>query len=291
MIKQTGEFIAGFGELGTITIMALALLQCLFGYKFMKSWTLLIGFLIGFLGAYNIALQFIPKPVLYPALIAFAAGVLIAALAYLVHPLGVFLFAGFIVDLALLMIVPAPDTKVLELIMYIVAGVMFVIAGLLCARYRRPVVIFVTALAGSIVAVKQMYTLGMGIEISNYILMGITAGLCAVGVIVQFLTTMKEAKQEKAKKEKKEERKRESARRRAKRRGDSVRFDTPAATDTSVAADTSVSADTSVAADTSMGETTDFTSSSYDAATVSQPQADFSYTEFNNNDGNPPAGE
>ena len=105
MIKQTGEFIAGFGELGTITIMALALLQCLFGYKFMRTWTLLIGFLIGFLGAYNIALQFIPKPVLYPALIAFGAGVLIAALAYVVYPLGVFLFAGFIVDLALLMIV------------------------------------------------------------------------------------------------------------------------------------------------------------------------------------------
>ncbi len=227
MLKQTADLIAGFGENGTIIIMALALLQCLFGYKFMKSWTLLIGFLIGFIAAYNIALQFIPTPVLYPALIAFLAGVLVAAIAYLVYPVGVFLFAGFVVDLALLMIVPTPDTQLLELLIYIVAGVLFVIAGLLCARYRRPVVIVVTAIAGAIVAMNQIAKLGVGFNVSNYILLAITAGLCALGILVQFLTTMKEGKQEKAKKEKKEEKRRESARRRAKRRGDNVRFDTP----------------------------------------------------------------
>ena len=277
MIKQTGEFIAGFGELGTITIMALALLQCLFGYKFMRTWTLLIGFLIGFIGAYNIALQFIPNPVLYPALIAFAAGVLIAALAYVVYPLGVFLFAGFIVDLALLMIVPAPDSKLLELIMYIVAGVMFVIAGLLCAKYRRPVVIFVTAIAGAIVAVKQMYILGTGLKLSNYVLIGITVGLCAVGIVFQFLTTMREAKQEKAKQEKKEEKRRDNARRRAKRRGDSVRFDTPAETVTS----SDTVSDTVDTVDTVTPSTPP-----YDPSAVSQPQTDTTYTEFNNYDDN-----
>ena len=266
MVKQTADLIAGFGELGTITIMVLALLQCLFGYKFMRAWTLLIGFLIGFIAAYNIALQFIAKPILYPALIAFGAGVLVAALAYLVYPVGVFLFAGFVVDLALLMLVPTPDTQLLELLCYIVAGVLFVIAGLLCARYRRPVVIVITAIAGAIVAMKQMETLGLGFEVSNYVLLGITAGLCVLGIVVQFLTTMQEGKKEKEKKEKKEERRRESARRRAKRRGDSVRFDTPA----------------DGAAESTAAETVPETS--YQPTETYQSQDTPSYTEFNNSD-------
>lgn len=187
MFEMLNNFLTGFGQVMLIFSVALSLLQCFFGYRLLKLWVTVIGFLAGFALGFGISMYLIKDEAYLPAVIGLAAGVLLALLAFRLYLAGVFLFCGLIAFSAV-QTISAPEGPGWDILMIVLGIVAFLAAGVLAVKFSRPCIIAVTAVSGAFNAVDALQTpvpaLGDdGIRLLAGIL------VAALGIAVQFFTT------------------------------------------------------------------------------------------------------
>ena len=189
MFDMLNNFFTGFGQVMLVFSVALALLQCFFGYRLLKFWIAVIGFLVGFALGFGIAMYNIDGEAYLPAVIGLIAGIILALLAFKLYLVGVFLFCGAIAFSAV-QTISLPEGQAWDVVLIILGIVAFIVAGFLAVKFSRPCIIAITAISGAFNAVDALQTPvpALGAD-SLRIAAGV--GLAALGIVVQFLTTRK----------------------------------------------------------------------------------------------------
>ncbi len=173
---QIGVLCLGFSGI-------LSLIQCFFGYKLRKIWIVCAGFLIGSMIGAVIAALLLPTneyTLLLIILIGLGTGILLAVAAFKLYRAGMFLYALYIVFIAVSGLFPDKFAW-LGLIVGLAAGIA---AGALTLRFLRPFVICTTAVGGGLSGAQQL--LALFSLTSLPIILGAGAVAALFGLIVQF---------------------------------------------------------------------------------------------------------
>ena len=163
-------------------------LNCFFGYKLLKVWMAVCGFIIGATGGFLIAARFLTERNIVFGITA-AAGIVGSVLAYQIYLVGVF-FLGWMMSVAAVIAfvrsLPIGDK---EKLVVIAAGVLLgLIVGVLIVKFARPSIILVTGISGGISTATAAFSL-LKLEQPVLIVTGAGILLAIVGIMVQFLTT------------------------------------------------------------------------------------------------------
>lgn len=166
-----------FSVVGLI-VLIVALVNCFLGYRLMKLWIAVIGFLVGALLGYTLAGLF--TDTFWILLVsALAGGGILALIAFRLYLAGVFLYAlitayGFMAGLL-------GHEKWWTLMLCVIVAL---VVGILAVKFVRPVIIVTTAISGGFTAVNEvMGWLSVG---DIRIVYGLALILAAVGILVQF---------------------------------------------------------------------------------------------------------
>lgn len=163
--------------------LVIALIQCFFGYKIIRSWISIIGFLIGAVLGYGIVYLIVAE-LLYSFIGGIIGGILFAILAYKVYLFGVFAIAS-LSTYYLCVTYLTLDMKYLQLLSILIA----IAVAILAIKYMRPAIIVLTAFTGAFTAMETIPTF-LPLAYENILLY--TAALGLAGTAVQFITTKKE---------------------------------------------------------------------------------------------------
>ena len=163
-------------------------LNCFFGYKLLKVWMAVCGFIIGATGGFLIAARFLTERNIVFGITA-AAGIVGSVLAYQIYLVGVF-FLGWMMSVAAVIAfvrsLPIGDK---EKLVVIAAGVLLgLIVGVLIVKFARPSIILVTGISGGISTATAAFSL-LKLEQPVLVVTGAGILLAIVGIMVQFLTT------------------------------------------------------------------------------------------------------
>ena len=188
MLDVLNDFMTKFGQVAVVFSVAFALLQCFLGYRLLKVWVTVIGFLVGFALGFGISSVLIKGEAYLPAVIGLVAGILLGLIAFKLYLAGVFVFCGFIA-FAAVRTIPLPDEQVWNIVLMVLAVAAFVVAGVLAVKFSRPCIIAITAVSGAFNAVHSLKT-PIPVLGSNYALgLVVTLVIAALGIAVQFATT------------------------------------------------------------------------------------------------------
>ena len=163
-------------------------LNCFFGYKLLKVWMAVCGFMIGAAAGFLIAARFLTERNIVFGITA-AAGIVGSVLAYQIYLVGVF-FLGWMMSVAAVIAfvrsLPIGDK---EKLVVIAAGVLLgLIVGVLIVKFARPSIILVTGISGGISTATAAFSL-LKLEQPVLVVTGAGILLAIVGIMVQFLTT------------------------------------------------------------------------------------------------------
>ncbi|MDD3279405.1 MAG: DUF4203 domain-containing protein [Lachnospiraceae bacterium] len=187
------NWLQSFSQKGNVAVaftIIFGVLSLLLGYRLLKLWVTLIGFVIGAviggvaaaaLGANNVVI----------ILVTVAAGIAIGVCAFCLYRIGVFLYVGIMGFGAATNILAqfVTDPKVWWVI---VIGVLVGIClAILASKMLRPMVIVTTSISGAVSVAANFLPL---IKATNtYLILASAVVLACAGIAVQFLTT-KESK-------------------------------------------------------------------------------------------------
>lgn len=171
--EMSGVFLA-------ITVI-MALVNCFFGYRLLKFWVSLFGFVTGAGAGYFIADYFIHNSII-TVIAAIICGVVLMGLAFKVYLAGVFILCGALAYFALNEIM-SPDIW-WKFVICIVLGLLI---GLIAVKFVRPAVIVSSGIHGGISSVGAILT-AAGLKDHT---MAVVAGLvlALAGILFQFANT------------------------------------------------------------------------------------------------------
>lgn len=164
-----------------------AVLQCFFGYRLLKIWIGLVGFLLGFALGYLISGALVDGKAYLPALIGIVTGVIFALLAFKIYLIGVFLYCGAIAASAVHAL-PLPSEegwKVLGIVLCVLA---FLAVGFLATKFSKPFIIAVTASTGAVKVAESLQGMSGALAENQTLVWLIIVVLAAAGMAVQFMT-------------------------------------------------------------------------------------------------------
>lgn len=175
------ELSSELGVFLTILTLLFYLGESLSGYKLIRSWISIIGFLIGAAVGFHLMPIFFEQHG-YVLLGAILCGILLSILAYKIYLVGVFLIAGFgVCQIAMSCL---PLTAELLFAASILLGLL---AAYLAVKYMRPAIILITGFHGGIMAASllpQFISLPAG---WTPLAFGLAIGV--IGIVIQFITT------------------------------------------------------------------------------------------------------
>lgn len=166
------------------------LLQCLFGYKLMRLWISVVGFLIGFALGAGISGLLIPKEdyaLFLVVVIGLAVGVPAALIANKLYRVGVFFMILCPVFLAVSGLFDGGE-KWLGWVGILLGVGIGILAGLLSLRFMRAWIILSTALSGGLCSAQLFLELFRVDAVPAVLGLGLLLAL--VGLVVQFKTTV-----------------------------------------------------------------------------------------------------
>ena len=165
-----------------------AVLQCFFGYKLLKVWIGLIGFLVGFGLGFLISQTLVDGKAYIPALIGIVAGVVFALLAFRIYLIGVFIYCGAIAAGAVHAL-PMPEKDGWDVLGIVLCVAAFLIVGFLATKFARPFIIAVTAATGAVRVAESLQGMSDALARNHALVWMIILALAAAGMAVQFFTT------------------------------------------------------------------------------------------------------
>ena len=178
-----------FGMIGVIITLVIAILYCFFGYKFLRVFITVIGFLaglgIGYLIGVRVGANDIVKWIL-----AVVIAIALAAVSFFIYKAGVFLVTFFVVLALVFQLcekLPAPWPPVIAVIVGLAAGILAVI-------FVRPVVIITSGLCGgmsfSMALVSDLIKWQSSYSQVVVFALGLAIGI--LGILFQFKTSKKQ---------------------------------------------------------------------------------------------------
>ena len=184
--REIGQIILAFSLL-------FAVLQCFFGYRLLKVWIGLVGFLLGFVLGFLISGAMVEGESYLPALFGIAVGVIFALLAFKIYLIGVFLYCGALAAGAVHAL-PLPSEEGWNVLGIVFCVLAFLVVGFLATKFARPFIIAVTAATGAVRVTESLQ--GMWPQLAGNQILGwlMILALAAAGMIVQFASTKKKRK-------------------------------------------------------------------------------------------------
>ncbi|MCI5760714.1 MAG: TMEM198/TM7SF3 family protein [Eubacterium sp.] len=192
MTGPISEIMSGLTEVLAVGSLILGILQCFFGFRLLRFWISVTGFLLGLYLGRTISSDFISEPQYAPWLIGAVCGFLLCFFAYRIYLSGVFIFCG-ILAASVIRMIPFPEGHAWKVVLYILMAAGFVLAGVLAVKFSRPAVIFITAGAGAAVSVHALALMKTNISGNPDLQKLVIAVLFAAGAAVQFLTSRRNA--------------------------------------------------------------------------------------------------
>lgn len=178
---RTTSVLDSVSMIGFAALLVLGVINCLLGYRLLRFWMMLFGFIIGggigFGAAYTMGIQ---EKYMY-AVIMIGVGILLAVIAFLSYKVGIFVI-GAGIGLGLGIYVFHPTTS-LVFFFCILLGVGL---GVLAMKWAREVLIVGTSLLGGIMAGFSLAKLG-GLSDIPYGL-GLSVLCTVLGILVQLAT-------------------------------------------------------------------------------------------------------
>ena len=165
--------------------LVLALLQCFFGFKFLKFWITLAGLILGAIVGGAIVAAFMPERPWYAYAIIALLAVIFAILSYKLYVVGVFIFLGAVAAAGAYAFLSSFNID--PTVLLVSCAIIFIVAGVLGVRYQKPLIIIITSIAGAVSAVRilsEIIPLVKENEGYRIIILGALAG---TGMLMQFL--------------------------------------------------------------------------------------------------------
>lgn len=190
-MDQTRELSAldSVSMIGFAALLILGVINCVLGYRLLRFWMMLFGFLIGGgigLGvAYTMGIQ---EKYMY-AVIMIGVGILLAVVAFLSYKIGIFII-GAGIGLGLGIYVFHPTTS----LVFFFCLLLGVGLGALAMKWAREVLIVGTSLLGGIMAGFSLAKLG-GLADIPYGL-GLSVACALLGMLIQFATNRRRVEEE-----------------------------------------------------------------------------------------------
>ena len=180
--------------------LVLALMQCYFGYRFLRFWIGVLGFFIGLALGVGISLRFFEFRTWYPWAIGLAGGALLSLIAYKLYLAGVFVFSGFTAASAVYAVTALHAVREFleslrgetlhRIIVIAVCVIAFVLVGILSVKYAKPFIIVVTSLSGALLASRTLVQLIPSMEENPNFQLTAAAALGVSGVLLQHLMNL-----------------------------------------------------------------------------------------------------
>nr|WP_294660199.1 DUF4203 domain-containing protein [uncultured Blautia sp.] len=178
---RTASVLDSVSMIGFAALLVLGVINCVLGYRLLRFWMMLFGFLIGGgigLGvAYTMGIQ---EKYMY-AMIMVGVGILVAVIAFLSYKIGIFII-GAGIGLGLGIYVFHPTTSLVFFFCLLLGAGL----GVLAMKWARVVLIVGTSLLGGAMAGFSLAKLG-GLADIPYGL-GLSVGCALLGMLIQFAT-------------------------------------------------------------------------------------------------------
>lgn len=160
-------------------LLFFGILNCILGYRLLRFWMMLGGFLAGAgIGFFIASTLEIKDKIVYAGIMA-GCGIVLGIIAFMIYKVGVFVIgAGIGFSLSLYILHPT-TSSVFFLCLLIGAAL-----GTLGVRYSREVIIVSTSLMGGAMSGFSLAKLGEMQEFPYGALMGV--GFAALGMLIQF---------------------------------------------------------------------------------------------------------
>ncbi|MBQ2627530.1 MAG: DUF4203 domain-containing protein [Eubacterium sp.] len=184
MAKIASQIVA----VAAVIALILSLLQCFFGYKMLRFWVALIGFVIGFTAGSGILANIMEEPSrVLIVLVGITAGAMLGILAFKLYVVGVFIYCG-LMGVAVVALLPFRENDTMQTAMVVLAVIVFIAAGVLAVIFQRYVIVIVSAVAGGIHAAGALSLLVPELS-SSRMTAAAAVVLMILGAAVQLLTT------------------------------------------------------------------------------------------------------
>ncbi|MBQ9063134.1 MAG: DUF4203 domain-containing protein [Eubacterium sp.] len=182
-----------------VITLILSLLQCFFGYKMLRFWVALIGFVIGFAAGSGIIANImeVPSKVLI-VLVGITAGALLGILAFKLYVVGVFIYCGMMGAAAAALLPFKDQNETMQTAQMVLMIIVFIVSGVLAVIFQRYVIVIVSAVAGGMHAAGALSTLVPELA-SEKMTAAAAVVLIILGIGVQLLTTRDRKKKAKKK--------------------------------------------------------------------------------------------
>lgn len=193
---------AAYRMIGSVVLFLLALLGCFLGYKLVRIFMSVTGFIAGAALSYLAATQFLHTEGMVTTLCIIGGGLIVAGLSYWIYRIGIFILCFVLAFAAASSFLPVSGD-----ITFFLSLIIGLAVGILAVKYLRPVIILTSAIVcGSSAATLLPYVMTyLNIRSVPFTLPS-TPVLCiivsALGILVQFLTTKEPVKRPKFKHEK-----------------------------------------------------------------------------------------
>ena len=188
----------GLAMAGLIGTVVTALLQCFFGFRFLRFWVAFAGIVIGGVIGYRyLAPQVLPEGSEWylAVLVGALLGLVLSVFSYKLFKVGLFLFCGGLAWYAVSTLVDGifleygqTASMILSILLQAIA---FFLAGWLAVAFFRPAIILISSIGGAWTASRTLYQLVPQYFTEAQNLLFLFAGLAGAGILIQFLTTRK----------------------------------------------------------------------------------------------------
>ena len=183
------DFFVNVGTIGLAISLLLSLASCFFGYKLMKVWIAVAGFVLGFvLGDVVCALLKVESFGVF-FLIGAVVGIALAIVSFKLYKVGIFLLGGVLGGGIATLVLGTQEWW------HILVAVLIGLAvGALTVLASKPVVILASSISGGLSALRSagaLFTLSTLTGNASTIILWGGAALAVAGVVVQFITNKK----------------------------------------------------------------------------------------------------
>lgn len=188
---NTGAFpqISSFSVIGYVILFVLGVVNCILGYRLLRFWMMLVGFLIGAGAGIGMAYSSGVQEKYMYVVFAVIAGIILAVIAFISYKVGIFIL-GMGIGLGLGIYVIHPTTS-LTFFFCLMLGVGL---GVMAMKQARVILIVGTSLLGGAMAGFSLAKIGNMADIPYGA--GLSIGFALLGMLIQFATNRRKVYEE-----------------------------------------------------------------------------------------------
>ncbi|MGI6020429.1 MAG: DUF4203 domain-containing protein [Lachnospiraceae bacterium] len=184
LLNGAQEAISTITTVLTVISLILGLLQCFFGYRYLKAWITFFGFVIGISLGYVLTAGLDISDVVH-WIIAIAAGIFLGAASFFLYKVGIFIFIGLCA--AALGLVLLEKVIASDILLFIIVLVLFIVFGILGVKFQKPIIIVITSVSGATSCGTALKQLIPAVADREWYMFAIIAVLAIAGISLQLI--------------------------------------------------------------------------------------------------------